>query len=205
MPHTLDWQWANSLIENRVYSSAWLSVEPRVNRRVPSNTTRWPNAVTTLVHCLRRWPNVVPTMGQRLVFAGVPDNAQQRFSFSEVLAQSSKRSPNSYCGPCLSFFVEMRFHTNVKLNITKSLSVQRWRSCYVYKYTHTPGNTIHRTNGGWMLVYRLRRWPSIYHVYATSSKRLVFVGMANTVRWSDFQWGGGGGIEMYLSIRKLQI
>ena len=41
-----------------------------------TNTTRTifqqaPNVGTMLAHRLRRWPNIVPTLGKRLVFAGI--------------------------------------------------------------------------------------------------------------------------------------
>ena len=38
---------------------------------VPVNTERWSNGGSMLAHRLRRWPNIDPTLGQRLVFAGV--------------------------------------------------------------------------------------------------------------------------------------
>ena len=37
----------------------------------PASTIRRPNAVSMLAHRLRRWPNIEPTLGQRIVFAGL--------------------------------------------------------------------------------------------------------------------------------------
>ena len=39
---------------------------------MPANTKRSPNVGTMLAHRLRHWPNIVPTLGERLVFAGMP-------------------------------------------------------------------------------------------------------------------------------------
>ena len=38
---------------------------------IPANTSRWPNVVLMLAHRVIRWPNINPTLGQRLVFAGI--------------------------------------------------------------------------------------------------------------------------------------
>ena len=37
----------------------------------PANMRRWPNVGLLLAHRLRRWPNSKPTLGQRLMFAGL--------------------------------------------------------------------------------------------------------------------------------------
>ena len=39
-----------------------------------SKTRRSPNVGSMLVHRLRRWPNIVPTLGESLMFAGMPRN-----------------------------------------------------------------------------------------------------------------------------------
>ena len=38
---------------------------------IPANTRRSPNVGLLLAHRLRRWPNINPTLGERLVFAGI--------------------------------------------------------------------------------------------------------------------------------------
>ena len=38
---------------------------------IPANTRRWPSVWLILAHRLRRQPNIIPTLGQRLVFAGM--------------------------------------------------------------------------------------------------------------------------------------
>ena len=38
---------------------------------IPANTRCWPNVGLKLAHRLRRWPNISPTLGQRLVVAGM--------------------------------------------------------------------------------------------------------------------------------------
>ena len=40
---------------------------------IPANMRRWPNVGLPLAHRLRRWLNSKPTLGQRLMFAGIPD------------------------------------------------------------------------------------------------------------------------------------
>ena len=37
----------------------------------PANTRRSPNVGLMLGHRLRRWSNITPTLGERLVFAGI--------------------------------------------------------------------------------------------------------------------------------------
>ena len=49
---------------------------PTLNQCVSSiffhaNTKRWPNVGLMLAHRLRRWPNLSPTLGQRVVLAGL--------------------------------------------------------------------------------------------------------------------------------------
>ena len=38
---------------------------------IPENTRRWPNVGLMLGHGRRRWANIYPTLGQRLVIAGI--------------------------------------------------------------------------------------------------------------------------------------
>ena len=38
---------------------------------IPANTRRSPNVGTLSAHRLLRWPNIVPTLGERLMFAGI--------------------------------------------------------------------------------------------------------------------------------------
>ena len=42
-----------------------------VHDTVRANMRHWPNVDLLLAHRLRRWPNSKPTLGQRLMFAGV--------------------------------------------------------------------------------------------------------------------------------------
>ena len=52
--------------ENRTYI-----VTDSDNGLIPANMRRWPTVGLLLTHRLRRWPNGKPTLGQRLMFAGI--------------------------------------------------------------------------------------------------------------------------------------
>ena len=44
---------------------------PNVALLLAHRLRRWPNVGLLLAHRLRRWPNSKPTLGQRLMFAGL--------------------------------------------------------------------------------------------------------------------------------------
>ena len=54
---------------------------------ITANRRLWPNVGIMLAHRLRRWSNIMPTVGQRLVFAGI------RTSFRLGLSSSRDIEP----------------------------------------------------------------------------------------------------------------
>ena len=47
--------------------------------KLPVNMLHAPSIGATLVLCLRRWPNIDPTLGERLVFAGLYSKSDFKF------------------------------------------------------------------------------------------------------------------------------
>ena len=59
-------------------------------RTCPANTTHSPNAVSLLVHRLRRWPNIETALGECLAFAGWC--LKQRYAnFKSMFSQHPRR------------------------------------------------------------------------------------------------------------------
>ena len=51
-----------------------------VKENIPADTTHWPNVGSLLGQRRRRWANNYPTLGQCLVFSGIPNYQPQRSS-----------------------------------------------------------------------------------------------------------------------------
>ena len=53
--------------------------ESRAQSINPADTRHWPNVGSMLADRLRRRPNIEPTLGQRLVFAGLSECSNCRY------------------------------------------------------------------------------------------------------------------------------